>query len=146
MDAYLATICRDAGAEAFRIRGVADDAHLLVTLPRILSQANMVEGLKKKSSKWIKELGPEYGKFYWQRGCGAFSVSPSQLTAATEYVETRRNITAAAHFRKNIASSYASMTSTTMNATSGLGIRPFGSRFQRPCRGPFAAQGRLPRL
>jgi putative transposase len=89
MHAYLATICRDAEAEAFRVGGVADHVHLLVTLPRTLSQAELVESLKKKSSKWIKELAAEYGKFYWQRGYGAFSVSPSQLNAVIKYVETQ---------------------------------------------------------
>ena len=34
-----------------------------------------------------RELAPEYRKFYWQRGYGAFSVSPSQLNAALEYIE-----------------------------------------------------------
>jgi putative transposase len=63
MHAYLATICRDEGAEAFRVGGVADHVHLLVTLPRTISQAEMVERLKKKSSKWIKELASKYGKF-----------------------------------------------------------------------------------
>ena len=87
MHGYLATVCREAGAEVFRIGGVADHVHLIVTLPRTVSQAEMVEGLKKKSSKWIKELAPEYRKFYWQRGYGAFSVSPSQLNVALEYVE-----------------------------------------------------------
>ena len=46
-------------------------------------------GLKKKSSKWIKGLAPDYRHFYWQRGYGAFSVSPSQLGALLEYVETQ---------------------------------------------------------
>ena len=63
MHGYLATICRDAGSEAFRVGGVADHVHLIVTLPRTLSQAEMVEGLKKKSSKWIKELAPDTGNF-----------------------------------------------------------------------------------
>ncbi len=63
MHAYLATICRDAEAEAFRVGGVADHVHLIVTLPRTLSQAELVESLKKKSSKWIKELAPEDGNF-----------------------------------------------------------------------------------
>ena len=89
MHAYLATICRDAGAEAFRVGGVADHVHLITTLPRTLSQADMLEGLKKKSSKWIKGLAPDYRHFYWQRGYGAFSVSPSQLDALLEYVETQ---------------------------------------------------------
>ena len=89
MHAYLATICRDAGGEAFRVGGVADHIHLVTTLPRTLSQADLLEGLKKKSSKWIKELAAEYRHFYWQRGYGAFSVSPSQLDALLAYVESQ---------------------------------------------------------
>jgi putative transposase len=69
---------RDASAEAFRVGGVADHLHLVTTLPRPLSQADMLEGLKQKSSKWIKSLAPNCRHFYWQRGYGAFSVSPSQ--------------------------------------------------------------------
>ena len=47
MHAYLATVCRDAGAKAFRVGGVADHVHLVATLPRTLSQTDMLEGLKK---------------------------------------------------------------------------------------------------
>jgi len=49
----------------------------------------MVERVKKTSSKWIKGLDPKYRQFYWQRGYGAFSVSPSQLDAVLEYVENQ---------------------------------------------------------
>ena len=87
--AYLATICRDLGGEAFRVGGVADHVHILTTLPRTLSQADMVEALKKTSSKWIKGVAPKFGNFYWQRGYGAFSVSPSQLEAVLEYIGTQ---------------------------------------------------------
>ncbi len=87
MQAYLATICRDLGGEAFRVGGVADHVHIVTTLPRTLSQAEMVETLKKTSSKWIKTIAPKYRSFYWQRGYGAFSVSPSQLNGVLEYVD-----------------------------------------------------------
>ncbi len=87
--AYLATICRDLGAQAHRVGGVADHVHIITTLPRTLSQAQMVEQVKKTSSKWIKSLGPEYRGFFWQRGYGAFSVSPSQLDAALAYVDNQ---------------------------------------------------------
>jgi putative transposase len=33
--------------------------------------------------------GLEISQFYWQRGYGAFSVSPSQLNAVLEYVESQ---------------------------------------------------------
>jgi putative transposase len=87
MHAYLATICRDLGAELVRIGGVADHVHIVTTLPRTLSQAQFIEQIKKGSSKWIKELDSPYGGFFWQRGYGAFSVSPSQLTAVLKYIK-----------------------------------------------------------
>jgi Transposase IS200 like len=34
MHAYLATICRDIGAEVVRVGGVADHVHIVTTLPR----------------------------------------------------------------------------------------------------------------
>ena len=33
MHAYLATICRDLGAELVRVGGVADHVHIVTTLP-----------------------------------------------------------------------------------------------------------------
>lgn len=89
MHAYLATICRDLNAEAFDVGGVADHVHVVTTLPRTLAQAKMVETLNKTSSKWMKGLDPKYRGVYWQRGYGAFSVSPSQLNAVLRYVETQ---------------------------------------------------------
>jgi REP element-mobilizing transposase RayT len=55
MHAYLATICPDLGAELLHVGGVADHVHIVTTLPRTLSQAQLIEQIKKVSSKWIKE-------------------------------------------------------------------------------------------
>ena len=82
--AYVATVCRDLGAELVRVGGVADHVHIVTTLPRTVSQAQLVEQIKKASSKWIKALKPRYRGFFWQRGYGAFSVSPSQLDAVLQ--------------------------------------------------------------
>ncbi len=90
MHAYLATICRDLGTEFVRIGGVADHVHIVTTLPRTLSQAELIEQIKKISSKWIKTIDTRYRGFLWQRGYGAFSVSPSQLDAVLQYVETQQ--------------------------------------------------------
>jgi REP element-mobilizing transposase RayT len=51
----------------------------------------LVEALKKKSSKWIKGVATKFGHFYWQRGYGAFSVSPSQLETVLEYIGTQED-------------------------------------------------------
>ena len=89
MHAYLATIGRDLGADLARVGGVADHVHIVATLPRTLSQAQLIEQIKKVSSKWIKALDARYRGFFWQRGYGAFSVSPSQLEAVLQYVDAQ---------------------------------------------------------
>src|SRR6267154_3673381 len=78
MHAYVATICRDLDAEALLVGGVADHLHIVTTLPRTLSQAGMVETVKKTSSKLIKALDPKYRGFYWQRGYGALGEPQSR--------------------------------------------------------------------
>ncbi len=72
MHGYLATICRDLGADFVRVGGVADHVHIVTTLPRTLSQAQLIEKIKKLSSKWIKTVDVRYRGFFWQRGYGAF--------------------------------------------------------------------------
>jgi REP element-mobilizing transposase RayT len=89
LHAYLATICRDLGGQTLRVDGVADHVHIVTTLPRTLSQAQMIEQVKKTSSKWVKILDPRYRGFFWQRGYGAFSVSVSQLDAVLQYLQTQ---------------------------------------------------------
>ena len=87
---YLATICRDLGAELVRVGGVADHVHIVTTLPRTVSQAEFIEQMKKTSSKWIKALDARYRGFFWQRGYGAFSVSLSQLDTVLDYVKAQQ--------------------------------------------------------
>ena len=89
MHAYLATICRDLGAEFVHAGGVADHVHIVTMLPRTLSQAQLIEHIKKTSSKWIKTIDIRYRAFSWQRGYGAFSVSPNQLGTVVDYVDSQ---------------------------------------------------------
>ena len=90
MHGYVATICRDQGADLVQVGGVADHVHILTTLPRTLSQAQLVEHIKKTSSKWIKTVAPRYHRFRWQRGYGAFSVSPSQVKSVLQYIDKQQ--------------------------------------------------------
>src|SRR4029077_6725201 len=76
MHSYLATICRDLGGEALRVGGVVDHVHIVPTLARTLSQAELIEKIKKPSSKWIKALETRYRGFFWQRGYGVFFGEP----------------------------------------------------------------------
>ena len=89
--AYLASICRDLGGDVPGVGGVADHVHIITTLPRTISQSDLIEQIKKMSSKWIKTADPAYRGFFWQRGYSAFSVSPSQLDVVLKYVETQQD-------------------------------------------------------
>jgi len=75
------------------VPSLCTSAVLLITftlLPRyreLFPRLNSSEQIKKASSKWVKDLDARYRGFFWQRGYGAFSVSPSQLKAVPQYVE-----------------------------------------------------------
>src|SRR4051812_5668127 len=87
MHAYLATIARDAGCEAYWVGGVADHVHLAIRLSRTISIADLVEHLKTTSSKWVKTQSAACRKFSWQRGYGCFSVGPRDLDALRKYID-----------------------------------------------------------
>ena len=88
--AYLATVARNAKCECFRVGGVEDHVHLAVRLSRTTNVADLVEQLKSSSSKWFKTQSPELSKFAWQRGYGAFSVGPADLSALTDYIDGQK--------------------------------------------------------
>jgi len=81
LHAYLATVARNAKCEGYRVGGTADHVHLAVRLSRTTAIAGLVEELKTSSSKWLKTQRPELRRFAWQRGYGAFSVTPDELQA-----------------------------------------------------------------
>ena len=87
MHAYLATVCRDCGCEAYRVGGVADHVHIAARLARTISQAELLEKVKKTASSWIKAQGSDYGSFFWQGGYGAFSIGYSQLDDLVHYID-----------------------------------------------------------
>ena len=87
LHAYLATVGRNAGCEAYRVGGVADHVHLAIRLARTITVANLVETLKTSSSKWVKTRSPDLARFSWQRGYGCFSVGPSDLEALRVYID-----------------------------------------------------------
>ena len=67
--------------------GVDDHIHLLARQSRTITLSDWVKELKRVTSIWIKEKGPEYSTFSWQAGYGAFSVSQSQLSKVIEYIQ-----------------------------------------------------------
>ncbi|HUP65099.1 MAG TPA: transposase [Thermoanaerobaculia bacterium] len=95
LHAYLATVIRGLGADALVIGGVEDHVHGLIRLPSPLPYAELLEKAKGNSSRWFNKTVPCGGKFRWQRGYGAFSVSYSNLSRVRRYIENQEE-----HHRK----------------------------------------------
>ena len=78
------------GSYVHKIGGVEDHVHLLCTLPRTLTISDLLEQIKKNSSKWIKTKGLRYSSFTWQKGFAAYSVSESQNEVIINYIENQK--------------------------------------------------------
>jgi putative transposase len=84
LHAYIGGITRDIGAIPRAIGGTGDHIHVLLGLKATHTLADAVREMKRGSSVWIHQKG--VGKFSWQEGYGAFTVSPSQLTKVEQYI------------------------------------------------------------
>ena len=103
LHAYLVGILADLKSPSLQTGGVADHVHILYALGRTISQADLVEEVKKSSSKWMKSEGGVPG-FTWQAGYGAFSIGESQADAVIRYIQNQeehhRRLTFQEEFRK----------------------------------------------
>jgi putative transposase len=66
--------------------GVPDHVHLLVSMSRDMSAADLVRLVKSNSSRWIHETFSKLMGFAWQSGYGAFAVSYSQISDVKKYI------------------------------------------------------------
>ena len=77
--AYMAEVGRNRAIRVLAVGGIANHAHVLLSLPPVMPLAKAVQTLKGISSKWMNEIGR--GGFAWQEGYAAFSVSQSQINS-----------------------------------------------------------------
>jgi putative transposase len=71
--AYLTGIADNLDFKILAAGGTSNHDHLLIGLPPVLTLAEVVRKLKANSSRRLGENGVQ---FEWQKGYGAFSVSP----------------------------------------------------------------------
>lgn len=86
---YIGCIIRGEGGTLLEIGGMPDHLHLVVRFKAEPSVATMVKIIKSKSSKWLNEQPKRPGRFEWQRGYAAFTVSVSQLEPVRSYVRNQ---------------------------------------------------------
>jgi putative transposase len=104
MTGYMVGILRNIKCPSLVIGAVADHVHILCSLHRTLTIAQLVEEIKTSSSVRIKQEGPALADFRWQNGYGAFSVSPSNVEQVKTYIanqeEHHRKMTFQEEYRK----------------------------------------------
>jgi putative transposase len=88
--AYMTSVFITHKSFVHGIGGVEDHVHLFVTLPRTLTISDLLEEVKKNSSKWVKTKGQQYNNFSWQRGFGVFSVSASRHNVVAAYIANQK--------------------------------------------------------
>jgi len=100
----MATIFRELKSRALAIDGTNDHVHILFSLARVVTIADIVQEVKTSTSKWIKTKGREHRNFHWQRGYGAFSIGQSNMESLKRYIrqqkEHHKRITFQDEYRK----------------------------------------------
>jgi REP element-mobilizing transposase RayT len=87
--AYMGGIVRGSRGTLLKSGGVADHVHLLLKLPASVAIADMLRLVKANSSNWVRDSKLVIGKFAWQAGYGAFTVSKSQVPDVERYIQNQ---------------------------------------------------------
>ena len=90
LHAYLAAVFRECHSPALTINGTENHVHGLFALSRTITVAELVEEIKKRSSKWVKTKGGLLRNFQWQAGYGAFSIGQSNVSALKRYIAEQK--------------------------------------------------------
>lgn len=88
--AYLGGILKDNKSVPIAINGIEDHVHILCIMSKNITLADLLEELKRNSSRWIKTKGENYKEFAWQGGYGGFSVSQSKVDVVKRYIENQK--------------------------------------------------------
>ncbi|HEY5393355.1 MAG TPA: IS200/IS605 family transposase [Hanamia sp.] len=86
LHSYLAGTCKALECQPIKVGGYYDHIHILCKLSKKIALMQLLEDVKKSSSKWIKSVNEKYAHFYWQSGYAAFSVSPKDVDKVINYI------------------------------------------------------------
>ena len=86
---YIGGVCKAMECNPICVGGYYDHVHICCLLSRKISQAKLLEEVKRQSSKWIKTKGRKYQNFYWQKGYAAFAVNPRGVERVVKYIENQ---------------------------------------------------------
>jgi putative transposase len=76
-------IARHTSIDVLAAGGTQNHVHLLLRIPPMRRVSESIRDLKANSSRYMSETS---GRFAWQDGYAAISVSPSQVNAVRAYI------------------------------------------------------------
>jgi putative transposase len=89
LHAYIIGILKNLKCPSIQTNGTSDHIHILFSLGRVIMVSDLVEEVKKTSSKWMKLNGSK--DFFWQTGYGAFSISQSHCNRLINYIRNQES-------------------------------------------------------
>ena len=84
---YITGIISNKNQKLMIINGMPNHIHLLIGTKPNCNLSDLVRDIKANSSKWINENKFVLGKFEWQTGFGAFTVSQSGINKVIKYIK-----------------------------------------------------------
>ncbi|MCX6877623.1 MAG: IS200/IS605 family transposase [Verrucomicrobia bacterium] len=90
LHAYMGGILKGMDCMPIEINSEPDHVHGLFMLGRTVTVSEVVAGLKKSATDWLRARSPRYAVFHWQSGYGVFSVSQSAVETVRNYIRNQR--------------------------------------------------------
>jgi putative transposase len=88
---YIGKLVKTTGCAEIKAGGVGDHVHVLFILSKDVTISQIVEEIKRNSSRWIKNLDPVYYHFFaWQGGYAAYSISQSVVDKTLQYIANQK--------------------------------------------------------
>ena len=88
---YIGKLVKTTGCAEIKAGGVGDHVHVLFSLSKDVTISQIVEEIKRNSSRWIKNLDPVYYHFFaWQGGYAAYSISQSVVDKTLQYIANQK--------------------------------------------------------
>ena len=87
LHAYMAGIIRSLRGVPLLVGGMPDHVHIRCRLMPDISISDMLRTIKANSAKWLNETKDRSGRFAWQTGYAAFTVSESRVASVLDYVK-----------------------------------------------------------
>jgi len=93
-------VLKERESHLYRIGGVEDHVHMLISLHPSIALADLVKEVKTASSKWIKGTNAFPDFTHWQPGYGAFTHSLADKDEVVAYIKNQEEHHKVVSFRE----------------------------------------------